>query len=143
MKARRIWRPIPLLVLATAAIGFAFGAQATTSKAPPICKAGEKSTSLHPCVKAPKCKPDQKSTRAHPCTRPHAAGTPIPKPSSGTGSGGGSTGTQPTTTTGGSTGSVQVNGCLAGQVIPQGAYAGDGDEDNTNGGDPEDGDGCL
>jgi predicted lipoprotein with Yx(FWY)xxD motif len=50
--------------------------------------------------------------------------------------------TTPTGTGGGGTG-VQPNGCPIGQSIPQGINAGDGDEDNTNGGDPEDGDGCL
>jgi predicted lipoprotein with Yx(FWY)xxD motif len=49
--------------------------------------------------------------------------------------------TTPTTTTGG--GTLGANGCPQGQNIPQGTYAGDGDEDNTNGGTPEDGDGCL
>jgi hypothetical protein len=38
---------------------------------------------------------------------------------------------------------LQANGCPVGQGIPQGQFAGDGDEDNTNGGDPDDGDGCL
>jgi predicted lipoprotein with Yx(FWY)xxD motif len=57
----------------------------------------------------------------------------------------GSTTSSHPTGSGGSGGSgapVGSNGCPLGQVIPQGISAGDGDEDNTNGGDPEDGDGC-
>ena len=41
----------------------------------------------------------------------------------------------------GSGGGLQADGCDPGQDIPQGAFAGDGDEDNT--GMPDDGDGCL
>ncbi len=51
-------------------------------------------------------------------------------------------GTTTTTGSGGGGTGVQANGCPIGQSIPQGLYAGDGDEDNTNGGEPEDGDGC-
>jgi predicted lipoprotein with Yx(FWY)xxD motif len=75
-------------------------------------------------------------TKARANTSPTSASTtPSKVPSSG---GGTSTGTG----TGGNGSATQANGCPAGQVIPQGTFAGDGDEDNTNGGDPEDGDGC-
>lgn len=50
-----------------------------------------------------------------------------------------------TSTTGGSTavppGTDTADSCPPGQGIPQGTYAGDGDEDNI--GMPTDGDGCL
>ncbi len=45
-----------------------------------------------------------------------------------------------TTTSSGGGGAVDANGCPHGQTIPQGTYAGDGDEDNEGG--PDDGDGC-
>jgi hypothetical protein len=142
-------RLVPLLVVAVGCIGLALNASATTSKAVPYCGTGQKSTTTHPCVKPPKCKTGQKSTKAHPCVKPTATSSGSSKSSSaGTAGGGGTSSassgsaTAPGSTSGaGSATGVQANGCPAGQTIPQGTYAADGDEDNTGGAD--DGDGCY
>jgi hypothetical protein len=138
---------VALLTVFSLGIGFALIAGAAASKATPVCKTGQKSTKKRPCI--PHCKPGQKSTKTHPCIKVKtAAATTTTKPTSAAG-GGASSGSSGTTTSAGGGGGagvgggLQANGCAVGQVIPQGAYAGDGDEDNTNGGDPEDGDGCL
>jgi predicted lipoprotein with Yx(FWY)xxD motif len=61
---------------------------------------------------------------------------------SGTGSGGSGSGSSGSGGTGGSAGGGGDTGaCTAGQTIPQGIYAGDGDDDNTGGVDDQDG--CL
>jgi hypothetical protein len=144
-------RLLPLLAVAVAAIGLAINASATTTKAAPYCKTGQKSTTAHPCVKPPKCKTGQKSTTAHPCSKPTtttSTTSTTPKSAVGattSGSGtsspsSGSSGSSGTTASSG-TASTQANGCPVGQDIPQGTFAGDGDEDNSAG--PDDGDGCY
>ena len=153
MRTRVAFRLLPLLVLSMAAIGLALNASATTAKTAPYCKTGQKTTTAHPCVKPPKCKTGQKSTKTHPCVKPVTTSPGTSKSASAT------TGTSGSTTTASSTGSssasssagatagtgtapaVQADGCPAGQEIPQGMFAADGDEDNTGGAD--DGDGCY
>jgi hypothetical protein len=152
-----------LLTLFSLGLGFALIGGAAASQATPLCKSAQKSTKAHPCIPlcktgqkstkarpcAPPCKAGQTSTTAHPCIKAKTAATATTtKPASAAGGGAGS-GSSPTTTSAGGGGGVgvggglQANGCAVGQVIPQGAYAGDGDEDNTNGGEPDDADGCL
>jgi hypothetical protein len=137
----------PLVALAAAVTAFALSAGATTSAtakpAAPYCKTGQKSTKAHPCRAVPKCKTGQKSTKLHPCVKPKkTAETAKPATGSTTTA---TTTTATTTTTTASPGAggqqIQANGCPVGQDIPQGAFAGDGDEDNQNG--PDDGDGCT
>jgi predicted lipoprotein with Yx(FWY)xxD motif len=82
--------------------------------------------------------PSGSVTKARPKTGA-TSGSTTTTPTSTSPAGGATT----TTPTGGGGTGIQPNGCPVGQGIPQGTYAGDGDEDNTNGGDPEDGDGCL
>lgn len=67
--------------------------------------------------------------------------TPGGSSTTGASSSSGSTGGSTTTTS--SSGGVTdtADDCPPGQTIPQGTYAGDGDEDNS--GSPTDGDGCL
>lgn len=163
VRGRRLYCVVALVTLFSAGIGLALIGGAAASKAAPVCKSGQKSSKAHPCIAVcktgqksttvhpcvPRCKAGQTSTKAHPCVKPTTAdATTTTRPSGSTTSGGsGSTGSGTTTTTGGGGvgvgGGLQANGCAVGQIIPQGVYAGDGDEDNTNGGDPEDGDGCL
>jgi hypothetical protein len=144
-----------VLVVAVAAVGLAVNAGATSAKAVPFCKTGQKSTTAHPCTKPPRCKTGQKSTTTHPCTKTTGSqASPAKTAGTTSGSTGGGGSTTPTsgggtsTTSAGSTtpgggggGGTQANGCPAGQQIPQGEMAGDGDEDNL--GMPDDGDGCL
>jgi hypothetical protein len=139
---RRLYGLVALVALLAAGVWLGLSGGAAASRSIPVCKSGQKSTRTHPCI--PVCKAGQRSTRAHPCARAKTlarTSTTTPgtsggsKGSGGTGSLGGSGG--------GSGGVYLANGCPAGTIIPQGTYAGDGDEDNTNGGDPEDGDGCL
>ncbi len=157
MRTLVAFRLLPLLAVTVAGIGLALSASAATTKAAPYCKTGQKSTTAHPCVKPPKCKTGQKSTKTHPCVKPTTTSSGTAKPASGSTTGSGSSAASSTTTTTGSSsassgatgataatgsgGALQADGCDPGQVIPQGAFAGDGDEDNT--GMPDDGDGCL
>ena len=160
---RRLYWLAVLLTLFSLGIGFALIGGAAASKATPLCKSGQKSSKAHPCVPpckagqkstkarpcAPHCKAGQTSTQAHPCIKAKAtAATTTTKPTTTAGGGAGSGSSGTTTSAGGGGGvgvggGLQANGCAVGQTIPQGAYAGDGDEDNTNGGEPDDADGCL
>ena len=155
MRTLVAFRLLPLLAVTVAGIGLALSASAATTKAAPYCKTGQKSTTAHPCVKPPKCKTGQKSTKTHPCVKPTTTSSAASKSASGgtAGSSGSSSAGTTTTATGsssgstgstagtGSAGGMQADGCAPGQDIPQGTFAGDGDEDNT--GMPDDGDGCL
>jgi hypothetical protein len=137
--AIRLFLPA-VMVVAVAAVGLAVDAGATSAKAVPYCKTGQKSTTAHPCVKPPKCKTGQRSTTTHPCTKttgPPTSTTATTATTSGTST----TSAGSTTPAGGAGGGTPANGCPAGQQIPQGGMAGDGDEDNL--GMPDDGDGCL
>ncbi len=143
-----IWGSLLLLV---AAVALALNAGASTAKAVPYCKSGQKTTKAHPCVKPPRCKAGQASTKAHPCAKASAGATAKTTGSSSTSTSsaaaGGTTNTPTvattTTTSPSASSGTQANGCPLGQIIPQGMNGGDGDEDNMNGGDPEDGDGCA
>ncbi len=88
-------------------------------------------------------------TRAKPASSSTGSGSTAGtsgKSGSGSGSSSGGTGTTPSgggtsTTSNSPPGTDTADNCPAGQGIPQGTYAGDGDEDNI--GMPTDGDGCL
>jgi hypothetical protein len=118
-----------LVALCAAGVVLTAGAGATTGKAVPTCKAGQKSTKAHPCttpVKKKTTKPSKPKTtpvsNVKPTgTTPHVATTPGAGPGVGVGGG------------------QDADGCPIGQGIPQ--NGGDFDEDNNGG--PTDGDGCT
>ena len=64
--ATRLLLPV-VLVVAVAAVGLAVNAGATSAKAVPFCKTGQKSTKANPYKTVPWCKTGQKSTKAKPC----------------------------------------------------------------------------
>ena len=128
MRYRLLRRMLPLTIFLLVGCVGAFAAYATTKpakKATPVCRTRQRSTKAHPCLKKAVAKPKTTTT-----TKTTTATT--------------TTTTAATTTTTAATPApvAPAGECPAGQTIPQGDGAGDGDSDNRDF-SPSDADGCI